>query len=327
MHKIWFLLLPGFLLVDVIGMIAVFKAANVLRKTRNSAAYAIRLASTAGGPVHSSSGVVLSTDALPRQLTSRANTFIITGVSGAASPGGETTNVQHMREWLSNSRRHLSRCALIGSTAFLPVVPEIRFVRPPKRPVRRAPLRAREERPDSFTARTTTRGWRVVGPGQGVDLALSWVEEDRGAAFADSLASRLPQPRSRHYGVKRYRDAPIEQPSLDARIAALHQWITAHLREKISVAVLAQQVHMSARSFARFYRHMTGLTPGRGVQQIRLAMARRMIEAGTRSLKAIAAQCGYGSQEVMRRVFLRSLKVTPREYQRRNAAANRSRSA
>jgi transcriptional regulator GlxA family with amidase domain len=99
----------------------------------------------------------------------------------------------------------------------------------------------------------------------------------------------------------------------------LHLWIATHLREKLSVARLAQEVYMSARSFARFYGHATGLTPGRGVQQIRLDTACRLIETSTRPLKAIAAQCGYGSQEVMRRVFLRSLGMTPLEYRRRHA--------
>ena len=76
---------------------------------------------------------------------------------------------------------------------------------------------------------------------------------------------------------------------------------------------------MSTRSFARFYERATGLSPGRGVQQIRLDTARRLLETTTRPLKAIAAQCGYGSQEVMRRAFVRDLQMTPREYRRRHA--------
>ncbi|SDZ70547.1 Transcriptional regulator GlxA family, contains an amidase domain and an AraC-type DNA-binding HTH domain [Variovorax sp. YR266] len=323
MHKIWFLLLPGFLLADVIGMIAVFNAANALRRTRsNVAAYAIRLASIAGGPVSSSSGIALPASALPRQLTGRANTLVIAGVPDSASPRNGPTSVQRLCEWLSNGRRHLKRCALLGTRTLLPLVPSIRGARRPERPMPSNPPRARKERSDPFTVRMTTRGWRVVEPDQGVDLALSWVEQDKGPWFADSLASRLPEPRSRRYGVKRHRGAPIEKPVLDARIAALHLWISAHLREKLSVAMLAQQVHMSARSFVRFYKRTTGLTPGRGVQQIRLEMACRLIETSTRPLKAVAAQCGYGSQEVMRRVFLRSLKMTPLEYKRRHMVAS-----
>lgn len=322
MHKVWFLLLPGFPLVDVSGMLAVFEAASALRRKGNNIAdYRVRLASAAGGPVFSSSGVALSTAAPPHRLRGSANTLVVSGAPDAASAPDGPASVQCLHEWLTRSRRHLSRCAMLGTRALLPLVPEIRSV--PRRE-RRAPLdppRVRRESSTPFSARVATRGWRVVEPGQGVDLALSWVEEDRGAEFADSLASRLPEPRSRRYGMKRYRRVPVKQSFVDARIVKLHLWIATHLHEKLSVARLAQEVHMSARSFARFYRRETGLTPGRGVQQIRLDTACRLIETSTRPLKAIAAQCGYGSREVMRRVFLRNLQMTPREYRRRHATA------
>jgi transcriptional regulator GlxA family with amidase domain len=76
---------------------------------------------------------------------------------------------------------------------------------------------------------------------------------------------------------------------------------------------------MSTRSFARFYERSTGLSPGRGVQQLRLDAARRLLETSALPLKTIAGQCGYGSQEVMRRAFVRDLQMTPREYRRRLA--------
>ncbi|SOE06357.1 Transcriptional regulator GlxA family, contains an amidase domain and an AraC-type DNA-binding HTH domain [Variovorax sp. YR752] len=325
MHKVWLLLFPGFPLVDVSGMLAVFEAANALRRNgSDSADYGVRLISAAGDPVLSSSGVALSAGALPHQLAGRANTLVIAGEPEAASAAQAPLSMQRLREWLSNSRRHLSRCAMLGAKALL-LVPDLRRVRRRKRPAPPAPPYARMERSAPFAARVAMRGWRIIEPGQGVDLALSWVEEDRGTGFADTIASRLPEPRSRRYGMKRYRSVLIEQPAHDARITELHLWIATHLREKLSVARLAQEVHMSARSFARFYKRETGLTPGRGVQQIRLDTACRLIETSTRPLKAIAAQCGYRSREVMRRVFLRSLQMTPCEYRRRHAMASGSR--
>lgn len=319
MHKVWLLLLPGFLLLDVVRMLAVFKAANAsLRRTRNKlAGYDVRLASAAGGQTLSSSGVALSTSALPRRLAGRASTLFISGEPdpGAAGAAG----VQRLREWLSRNRRRLKRCAVLGAKALLPLAPDVRVVRQQGRAAPPA-LRRRGQGPDPFMACTKTRGWRVIEPGQGADLALSWIEEDRGAAFVETLASRMPGPRGRRCGLPRHRRRPVEPPAPDARISALHRWIALHLQEKLSVARLAQEVHMSTRSFARFYERATGLSPGRGVQQIRLDTARRLLETSTRPLKAIAAQCGYGSQEVMRRAFVRDLQMTPREYRRRHAA-------
>ncbi|MDQ0027904.1 transcriptional regulator GlxA family with amidase domain [Variovorax paradoxus] len=315
MHKVWLLLLPGFLLLDVIRMLAVFKAANAsLRRTRNKfAGYDVRLVSAAGGQTLSSSGVALSTSALPHRLVGRASTLFISGEPdpGAAGAAG----VQRLREWLSGNRRRLSRCTVLGAKTLLQLAPDARVVQQQGRAAPPA-LRRRRPGPDP-TACTKTRGWRVIDPSQGADLVLSWIEEDWGAAFVETLASRMPGPRGRRYGIPRRCRRPVEP---DARISALHRWIATHLQEKLSVARLAQEVHMSTRSFARFYERATGLSPGRGVQQIRLDTARRLLETSTRPLKAIAAQCGYGSQEVMRRAFVRDLQMTPREYRRRHAA-------
>ena len=319
MHKVWLLLLPGFLLLDVIRMLAVFKAANAaLRRTRSRlAGYDVRLASAAGGQILSSSGVALSTNALPHRLAGRPSTLFISGepVPGAAA----ATGVQRLREWLFRNRRGLSRCAVLGARALLPLVPDARVGR---RKGRTAPpaLQRRGQGSDLFTKYTTTRGWRVIEPGQGADLARSWIEEDRGAAFVETLATRMPGPGGRRRGMPRRRRSPVEPTAPDARISALHRWIATHLQENLSVARLAHEVHMSTRSFARFYERATGLSPGRGVQQIRLDTARRLLETSTRPLKAIAAQCGYGSQEVMRRAFVRDLQIAPREYRRRHAA-------
>jgi transcriptional regulator GlxA family with amidase domain len=327
MHKVWFLLLPGFFLVDVIGMIAVFKAASALRRTRsNVGSYATRLISLTGGPVLSSSGIALSTCVSPRQLAGRANSLVITGQLASASAAYGATNAQRLYGWISRSQKHLSRCAVLGAKALLPLmphIPDIQPIQPRARPARQAPhgFHVKRLRPNTFRSRRC--GWRALEPGQGLDLALSWVEVDKGTKFADSLALRLPKLRSRRYGTRRYRSEQAEHPPLDARITALHRWILGHLCEKLSVPVLAQQVHMSVRSFARYYERKTGLTPGRGVQQLRLETACRLIETSTLPLKSIAAQCGYGSQEVMRRAFLRSLKMTPLEYrQRRKAMSN-----
>jgi transcriptional regulator GlxA family with amidase domain len=316
MHKVWLLLLPGFILLDVVRMLALFKAANAsLRRARAKlASYDVRLASVAGGQALSSSGVALSTIALPRRLVGRASTLFISGEPDPAGPA----SVQRLREWLSGNERRLSRCAVLGAQPWLPSMPDGGAVRRRARAVPPA-LRCRGQGPDLCAARKKTRSWRVIAPGQGAELALSWIEEDRGAAFAETLASRMPGPRSRRCGLPRRRRMPIEPAAPDARISALHRWIAAHLQENPSVTRMAREVHMSTRSFARFYERATGLSPGRGVQQIRLATARRLLETSTRPLKAIAAQCGYGSQEVMRRAFVRDLQMTPREYRRRHA--------
>jgi transcriptional regulator GlxA family with amidase domain len=50
---------------------------------------------------------------------------------------------------------------------------------------------------------------------------------------------------------------------------------------------------------------------------VRLEAARRRLEDGSASIATVASDCGFGTAETMRRVFLRALEVSPAEYRRR----------
>jgi transcriptional regulator GlxA family with amidase domain len=74
---------------------------------------------------------------------------------------------------------------------------------------------------------------------------------------------------------------------------------------------------MTERSFLRRYREATGLTPARAVEQLRVEAARQALGQPGLSIKRIARHCGFGSEETMRRSFLRVLAVSPQAYRER----------
>jgi len=74
---------------------------------------------------------------------------------------------------------------------------------------------------------------------------------------------------------------------------------------------------MSARSFSRRYVPTTGLTPARAVERLRVEAARRMLLESGLPVKRISQRCGFGSEETMRRSFLRLLTATPQDYRAR----------
>ena len=74
---------------------------------------------------------------------------------------------------------------------------------------------------------------------------------------------------------------------------------------------------MSERSFGRRYAEATGQTPARAIERLRLEAARRLLSELRLPLKRIAERCGFGSEETMRRSFLRLLSVTPHDYRAR----------
>ena len=67
---------------------------------------------------------------------------------------------------------------------------------------------------------------------------------------------------------------------------------------------------MSERSFSRHYAEATGQTPARAIERLRVEAARRLLSESRVPIKRIAQRCGFGSEETMRRSFLRLLAVT-----------------
>jgi transcriptional regulator GlxA family with amidase domain len=76
---------------------------------------------------------------------------------------------------------------------------------------------------------------------------------------------------------------------------------------------------MSPRNFARRFQAETGLSPAHYVASCRLDAARRRLETTPLPLARIAAFCGFGSGETMRRTFVRRLGISPRDYRARFA--------
>jgi transcriptional regulator GlxA family with amidase domain len=112
----------------------------------------------------------------------------------------------------------------------------------------------------------------------------------------------------------------LHQTAGDDRIDTLRNFIAENLKSTLEVPMLAEQLGMSARTFTRFFTAKTGTTPARAVEQIRLEQACNLIESQVTSMKFIAHTCGFGSEEVMRRAFVRHLHVSPTDYRTRFSA-------
>ncbi len=74
---------------------------------------------------------------------------------------------------------------------------------------------------------------------------------------------------------------------------------------------------MSTRHFVRVFTQQTGEPPAQYVQRVRVERARHLLEREGLSVEEVAATCGFGSGETMRRRFQHSLGVSPAEYRHR----------
>lgn len=324
MHQVAFLLFDRFQLLDVCGPLQVFASTNEeLRLAGAPALYETRLCALQAGPQQSSSGVVLQAGALPRRGGKPLGTVIVPGGPGAWDPLSPQAPscTEPLAHWLQRHAGHIPRLASVCTGAFV---------------LARSGLLAQRSAVTHWAACGALREafpeidvqsdaiyfrdgpyWTSAGVTAGIDMALGMVEADAGHDVAMNVAKKLVVFYKRPGGQSQFSSALLEQSAGDERIEQLHQWIGAHLRETVDVPRLAEQLAMTPRTFARFYLARTGMTPARAVEQIRLERACRLIESHHQTVKAIALQCGFSSEEVMRRSFVRHLRVSPMEYRQR----------
>jgi transcriptional regulator GlxA family with amidase domain len=94
-----------------------------------------------------------------------------------------------------------------------------------------------------------------------------------------------------------------------------------NLAADLRVDRLAGRVGMSPRNFARRYAARMGATPAHAVEMLRVEAARRLLEDVDIPVKTIAARCGFGDYERLRRSFLRAVGVAPTAYRERFGTA------
>src|SRR5207302_7367694 len=170
--------------------------------------------------------------------------------------------------------------------------------------------------------------WTSAGVTAGMDLALALVEEDldRDAALAIArhlvLFLRRPGNQSQFSAT-----LAAQQPDREP-LREVQRMVVENISQAHTVEAMAARANMSPRHFARAFRAETGVTPARYVERVRLEAARRSLEDTAEPVSAVAAACGFGTAETMRRSFLRALGVGPAEYRRRfRTHADRPRAA
>nr|BFE95465.1 hypothetical protein GCM10020185_60010 [Pseudomonas brassicacearum subsp. brassicacearum] len=131
---------------------------------------------------------------------------------------------------------------------------------------------------------------------------MALVEEDLGRAVALEVARHLVVFLKRPGGQSQF-SVTLSLQKQGSRFDDLHAWIAENLTRDLGLSSLAAEVGMSERSFVRHYRADTGQTPARAVELIRLETARRLLSDTAVSIKRVAVQCGFGSEETLRRSF------------------------
>jgi transcriptional regulator GlxA family with amidase domain len=307
---------PAVQLLDVTGPVQVFASANDLVAGAGGARpYRLRVVAQAGDGVTASAGVALAVGPLtpPGEAL---DTLLVAGGEGAEAAAENPILVDWVRERALHARRVASVCTgafLLAAAGMLDGRRAATHWMYCSKLAQRFP--AVHVEPDPIFVRDG-RVWTSAGVTAGIDLALALVEEDLGRSVALAVARYLVVFLKRPGGQAQFSAALALQAAED-QFGALHDWINDHLADPLPLSVLADQAGMSERSFSRHYAEATGQTPARAIERLRAEAARRLLLESRLPIKRIAQRCGFGSEETMRRSFVRLLAVTPQDYRSR----------
>ena len=307
---------PSVKLLDVTGPIQVFASANAFMAQAGEAMpYAIRIVAQGGDRVEASGGVELAVHPLSA-VDAALDTLVIAGGEGVAAAATDTALIDWVRERAKQSRRTASVCTgafLLAASGMLDGRRAVTHWAFCAELARRFP--AIRVEPDPIFVQDGPV-WTSAGVTSGIDLALALVEEDLGRAAALAVARYLVVFLKRPGGQAQFSEF-LSLQTTDERFGALHDWISNHLGGDLSLPVLARQAGMSERSFSRHYAEATGQTPARAIERLRVQGARHLLSETRLPVKRISQRCGFGSEETMRRSFLRVLDTTPQDYRAR----------
>jgi transcriptional regulator GlxA family with amidase domain len=313
---------PAVQLLDVTGPLQVFASANaMMAKAGNAEPYRVRIVAKDSPTVEASAGVGLAVHPLP-SVDSALDTLVIPGGDGVDAATADDVLVDWVRRRATQARRTASVCTgafLLAATGVLDGRRAVTHWGFCTKLARRFP-KVRVE-PDPIFVRDGPF-WTSAGVTSGIDLALALVEEDLGRATALAVARYLVVFFKRPGGQAQFSEI-LSLQATDDKFSALHDWISNHLADDLSLPTLARQAGMSERSFSRHYAESTGLTPARAIERLRVEGARHLLSETRLPVKRISQRCGFGSEETMRRSFVRLLATTPQDYRARFAASAR----
>lgn len=157
----------------------------------------------------------------------------------------------------------------------------------------------------------------AAGVTAGIDLALTLVEEDFGRDVAMIVARYMVVFLKRPGGQSQFSAHLVGQMSETSMIQKAQEYVLGNLGSSLQVDLVAQEIGMSARNFARVFRREVGMPPGEFVVAARTDAARRLLESTAMPLKQVASSAGFADVNAMRRAFAKTLGVTPQQYRLR----------
>ena len=103
----------------------------------------------------------------------------------------------------------------------------------------------------------------------------------------------------------------------DDEILTAQDFIENHYKARLTVASLAEQLHLTRRTFERRFKKATHCTVLEYLQKVRIEASKKALEAGRKPVEEIITDVGYTDSQAFRDLFKKVTGLTPLQYKDR----------
>jgi transcriptional regulator GlxA family with amidase domain len=307
---------PGVQGLDLVGPFEVFTSASLAVSGQGKGGYQPVVASVDGRPVTTETGLTFAAVELPDPCEP-VDTLILPGGRGVHAARQDPRVI----DWVVAAAPQARRVVTVCTGAFLAAQAGLLDGCRATTHWAYTDQLAREfpeidVDPDPIFVRSSATVWTAAGVSAGIDLALALVEDDHGTEVAQTVARWLVLYLRRPGGQTQFAAPVWVARAKREPIRAVQDAVESEPGGAHSIDELARLAAMSPRHFTRVFTDEVGEAPGAYVERVRTEAARRQLEQTDDTVVAIAARCGFGTAETMRRNFIRRIGVSPDQYRK-----------
>ena len=307
---------PGVQGLDLVGPFEVFTSASLAVSGQGKEGYQPVVASVDGRPVTTETGLTFAVVELP-DPSEPVDTLILPGGRGVHAARQDPRVI----DWVVAAAPQARRVVTVCTGAFLAAQAGLLDGCRATTHWAYTDQLAREfpeidVDPDPIFVRSSATVWTAAGVSAGIDLALALVEDDHGTEVAQTVARWLVLYLRRPGGQTQFAAPVWVARAKREPIRAVQDAVESEPGGAHSIDELARRAAMSPRHFTRVFTDEVGEAPGAYVERVRTEAARRQLEQTDDTVVTIAARCGFGTAETMRRNFIRRIGVSPDQYRK-----------
>ena len=311
-HNIAFLGFDRIQLLDLVGPMEAFDIANEAVHGQKYRCFIVSESPT----FTSESNIKLVSD-YSLQDAPRIDTLIIPGGAGTRIPKIS----DQLRSWIQHQFENIPRVVTVCTGLFLvadmpfldgkEVVTHWAFA---ERLQKQYP-RLKVNRDRLFVQQG--KFYSAAGILSGIDLALHLVEADHGVDVAAYVAKYLVTYLKRSGHQSQFSEPLKFQTTNNTHLERINRWLTDNYAQPVTVAQLADAVHISERHLNRLIKANFHMSAGKYIEHVKLEQSKIYLTKQNTPIEIAALKVGYASSDAFRRSFKRKYGITPHSYQLR----------